>query len=333
MFFNTRVVAGLDAGRHSVKVAVLAQNRREILDLIEEPVLPERHALEETADTQALGAAIQRALAPWTARPRTTCTLTVAVQGEGPVGTLVTLPALKKEQVEIALEAATVRMLPYPRTEAAVGVVPAPTAPGSGSSWFITAVRKEALGRLEECLRGCGATATKMEVHVLPMVRTFMANYASSGELEGLINVGSRMTTMVAVQGGAPVALRCFRIGGDDFTYAHHMTLQGSWQEAEAHKVASDAMAREVAVEPPLTRWLDQVRKSVQTWARSDGPGCPSRFTLTGGGAAWKGLAPRVAELLDLPVRVAGWERLVPPQPRAQAPAGAFDIAVGLCLP
>lgn len=328
---------GLDVGHHSVKAALVAANRRDVLGLVEEPLYPERQYLDEEADATRITQVVQRVLQPWFARPRTDCTLGISVQGEGPVGSVLELPALDKKQVEVALEAATVRLIPYPRSEAAVGVQQVSSAAGidgRGTAWFVAVVRKQALDRLWECLQKCGHALGKAEIHVFPLVRAFAANHApASADLEGLISVGSRLTTVVAVRGGCPVALRCIRVGGADFTYAHHMGLQTSWSEAERVKDASDATAREVAVEPPLQRWLEMVRKSVEAWSQAGGPGRPARLWLTGGSAAWKGLAGRVQEQVGIPVEIERWQTLRPPQCRQDAFAGSFGTAVGLCLP
>lgn len=324
-------------GHHSVKAAVFSSDRRDLLDLIEVPVLPDRQHLDEQADVDHVADVVKRVLKPWTTRSRTDCQLAVAVQGEGTQGLIVQLPSLSKKQIGVAIEVATMRFLPYPTCEASVGTVKISStagADGRGTSWFIAAVRKEALEFLNECVQAADLAISTAEINLLPLTRAFTANHPTDPSvLHGLICMGSRLSTLVAIRDGRPLAVRCLPIGGADLTYGHHMGLQTTWREAENVKLASDATAREVAVEPPFRRWLDQVRRSIEAWSQDGGPGNLQKIMLTGGGAAWRGIAPRLAEHVSLPVEVDHWNRLQPPTERKYAFAGTFATAVGLCLP
>ena len=336
MIFRTRVIVGLDIGHHSIKMAVMSRNRREILDLIEEPVLPTRQYLDDVVDAHALEAVVQQVLRTWTTRPRTDCSLAVSVQGDGAVGALLDLPPLDRKLLDAAIEGAAERLVPYPRNEGALGVVPVTLVQGADkrTSWFVSVVRSQALENIRACVQSSGQALDKAEINVFPLVRGAVANRpGGDGDVTGLLCVGARVTTLVALRGDAPVALRSFRFGSADFTYAHHMTLQGTWAEAERAFFTSRATDREIAVEPSLGRWLDQIRKSVDTWSRSGGPGRPEKLLLTGGGAAWKGLDVRLAEHVGIPVELDEWRNLKPPRGREGLFLGIFGTAVGLCLP
>lgn len=324
-------------GHYSVKVAVVAQNRLDVLDLVEEPVFPHRSFLDEVASEEHTAQAVSRVLTSWTKRARHHCTVTLAAQGDGPMGQLIDLPALEKKQVEMALEAACVRLLPFPRAEAAMSHVPVAPPRGAlpgATSHFVVALRQGAIESLGRLMQRCDLTVEKAELHVLPLVRAFIANHPRPSDgVEGLVHVGSRMTTVLALQGPHPLFMRCFRLGGADFTYGLQMGLQGTWQEAQQARFASDAMDRGVAVEPALRRWLEQVRKSVDAvrLAREEAAR-PTKLWLSGGTARWRGLDGRLEEHLGIPVQVDDWERLKPPQGREGFPPSSFNIALGLCL-
>lgn len=336
MVFRSRVLVGVDVGHQSVKAAVMTHNRRQVLDLLEKEALPGRQFLDDAADDDAVAAAVRDMLAPYAGpKAKYNATIGAAVQGEGIIAHYVELPRLEKKQLQVAQEAASVKFVPYTTGEAVNAWIPIPPISGGDClAWLFVATRKKAFDATRDLFRRAGIRLEKMEASFLPMLRSSIRHEGGKAPgFQGLVHVGSRMTTLCVLREGNPYSVRAFRIGGADFTYALQMGAQSTWAEAEAHKRSYDATAREVAVEPALARWLEQVRRSLEAFhtQHAKAGARVERIVLSGGSSAWKGLGERVSEELKLPVSVDGFGALAPPVGNG-APAGTFKIALGMCL-
>ncbi len=336
--FRTRVHVGLDIGHHSVKAAVLGPNKKLVLRLLETELLPERAFLEDQWDERRAVETVRTTLAPiLDPGAKLNPTLRVGFQSDAGVSRYLELPALKKDQVETALQSAASRLLTFPVQEAVLTSlpVPIPGRPGrSGGVFLLASPRKEAEAR-GAFLKKCGLQAERLEVSPLPLLRALTVNRGRfPGEPVALVRVGSRLTTVLVASEGNLYFARDFVLAGSHFTYALQMGAQSSWEEAEQAKRLCDATAREVALEPVLTRWLDQVRRNLEACARSLPELRPpvQRVFLSGGSAALKGLDARLEEALKTPVTREDWVDLVPPQAQPHAPMARFTTALGLAL-
>lgn len=336
--FRTKVHVGLDIGNHSVKAAILSHDRKLILNLLETELLPERTSLEDQWDEKRGIETVRTTLAPLLAPDsKLNPTLRVGFQSEAGVSRYLELPALKKDQIETALQSAASRLLTFPVQEAVLTAlpVPIPGKPGRSGGIFLLASHKKEAEAKGAFLQKCGLQVERLEISPIPLLQAMTLNRGRfPGEPVALVCVGSRLTTvMVALEGNLYFS-RDFIMAGDDFTYALQMGNQSSWEEAEQTKRLCDATTREVVLEPMLTRWLDQIRRNLEACARS----LPElrlpvqRVFLVGGSAAMKGLDARLEEVLKTPVIRGDWAKLAPPQNQPQAPMARFTTALGLAL-
>jgi len=336
--FRTRAHVGLDIGHHSVKAAILGPNKKMILNLMETEFLPERAFLEDQWDERRAIETVRTTLAPiLDPGSKFKATLRVGFQSDAGVGRYLELPTLKKDQVETALQSAAARILTFPVQEAVLTSLPVPI-PGkagrSGGIFLLASPRKEAEAR-GAFLNRCGLQVERLEVAPLPLLRALTANRGEfPGEPVALVRVGSRLTTVLVSMEGHLYFARDFVLAGSHFTYALQMGAQSSWQEAEQAKQRYDATTREVALEPVLTRWLDQVRRNLEACTRSLPELRPpvQKVFLSGGSAALKGLDSRLEEALKIPVVREDWVNLAPPKAQPHAPMARFTTALGLAL-
>lgn len=336
--FRTRVHVGLDIGHHSVKAAILDPNKKMILELLETDLLPERASMEDGWDERRAIETVRTTLAPVLASgSKYKATLRAGFQSEAGIARFLDLPPMNREQVETALMSAAARLLTFPVQEATITSLPVPV-PGkegrTGGFFLLAAARKEVEDH-QAFLGRCGLQVERLEFDSIPPLRALTANRGRfPGEFVALVLAGSRLTKVVVALEGHAYFARDFALAGNDFTYAFQMGAQSTWQEAEHHKFNCDAMAREVALEPALTRWLDQVRRTLEACTRSLPEVRPQvqRVFLMGGSAAMKGLDARLQEVLKTPVTVETWVDLRPPQAQPKAQLGRFTTALGLAL-
>ncbi len=336
--FRTKYGVGLDFGHHSVKAAIVSPNKRMVLELLETDLLPERAFMEDRWDERRALETVRATLVPILASgSKYKATLRAGFQSDAGVGRYLELPAMKKDQFETAMASAASRILTFPVQEAAITSlpVPVPGKPGRSGGFFLLAAPRKEADEHRAFLGRCGLQVESLEPSPLPALRALTANRGRfPAEFIALVRVGSRLTTVMVALEGHPYFARDFALAGSHFTYALQMGAQSSWQEAEHHKRQCDATAREVALEPALTRWLDQVRRTLEACTRSLPEVRPQvqRVFLMGGSAAMKGLDARLEEVLKIPVTVETWVDLLPPQAQPQAQLARFTTALGLAL-
>ena len=335
--FTKKVVVGVDAGQFSVKVAMFAENGKD-LHLVEEQVLPGRAQRDQAASDEATVAVLNSAVHACTSsRPKVKTTIVAAFQGEGAICFYQELPKLKKEELELATRSAAVKQIPFPLNEAFISSLSVPPlGPDKNkSAVFVVALKKALIDTHVGLYRKSDLAVERVDICYMPVIRCLGADHpAVAGEFFAVVHVGHTLTSVTVLEGANPYYNRDFAIAGRDFTYAIQMGAQNTWAEAEAYKHGYDATARDVPVEPILSKWLDQVKRSIGAFTkqfRSQNLGV-ARVLLSGGSARWKGLDVRLSEVLGLPVRVDAWERLRPDTASANAAAGAFRIAAGLSL-
>ncbi len=336
--FRTRVSVGLDIGDYSVKVAVVNPHQNQVLHLLEAELLPERAFQDDLFDEHRIHSTIKTVLSPvLDPKARYKPTFAASYRGDEAFYRYLELPPLKRGQQETAIGSALSKMLSYPVLEASVTALPVPVlGPDSqNTGTFVMAFPRSSLEQHRQLLTRCDLEIARVEPSALALLRTLTANHGSlAGEFVALLEVGSRRTMALVLREGHPYFAREFAVGGTAFTYAFQMAAQSTWQDAELYKRRYDATAREVAIEPVLTRWLDQAKRSLEAFTKNHPELSPKvqRVFLAGGSSSWTGLAPRLEETLGIPVRTLTWDRLVPPQQPRQASPGSFATALGLAL-
>lgn len=298
MLFGGKTL-GLDVGRSTIKLVARGW-RGKVLEVAETPTMANRQSYDDEPSAEQITAGVRHLLAKHLEK-RTQ--VYASVQGDGAVGGYIELPSLAAKQRELAVESAAVKQLPYSGSEAILNYLEVPGLDKTaGPAWFFLAVRKIAGDPVLSSLQSLEVEPERLEIHALALLRSFAAAHAREAHhVYAVVHAGARLTTVLVLKGPHPYALRSFKIGGDDFTYALQMGLQTDWAEAEARKRATPASAREVSVEPALLRWLEQVERSLKRFTREKIGG----VVLSGGCAAWTGLDERVSQTLGLPVVVA----------------------------
>lgn len=335
--FAKKIFIGLDIGHYSVKAAVTGPNRREIIDLTEAVINPERAALDEKSTDEQVTEAIRRVCGRYTEKgSRFNPYLTCAIHGEGAVCRYLEIPKLDRSRMEMAIQSAVIKNISFPLEEAFLSHVPVPTLTGKDSDGiFFFAIKQSSTAKLQMLTDKSAVKINHFELPAASLIRGFTRNHETAADkCAAIVHVGSSSTLMTILRNGNPYYMREFATAGRDFTYAFQMGAQSTWKEAEEYKYEYDVTKKEIPIEPVLTRWMDQVRKTITAFAKLESSDSLAVDTvyLTGGSSRLKGLDRRLSEALNIPVTVEAWGKLRAEGEIAGKPFGAFTVALGMVI-
>jgi type IV pilus assembly protein PilM len=338
MLFGKQVLLGIDSGHHSVKLALLSSNKKDILDLAEAEVFPDRQFLEDATDEEKIIEATREALKKFSdpsskLRPR----IISSISDEAAICRYIELPRMDKAKLEVAQQTMMTKQVPFSLQEAICTDLQVPPLSGEKGNigTFFMAIKKESLTAQKNLMQKVGIEVNNYEISTLSIIKEFVHNHGKGqDETTAIVVAGSHITTVIVINNGSPYYMRNFVLGGSNLTYAFQMGAQCSWREAEEHKKAFDAMQNEVAIEPALSKWMEQVKKSIEAFKKLEPKRALSveKIYLTGGTSRLKGLDSRLGDYLGIPVIVDSWLKIKPPSRLQEFPAGSFCIALGICL-
>ncbi len=339
MFFRKKLLAGIDIGNYSIKAALMNTNRKQIVDLVERVILPDRKSIEDIVDEDRIVSACKEAMGEYTKQDSGyDLEISSSVQGEGVICSYIEFPPLEKKKLELAIQSATIKYIPYPIAESAITYIPVPPLKETGDdskAFFFASINKSYMDKRTALLDKLGISSKRTETFIVPLIKGFTGNQGKfPGEFHALVNAGNRFTSVVVLRDGFPYYARDFSIGGADFTYAFQMAAQSSWKDAMEYKHNYDCKSKEHSIESILLRWLDQIKKSLSAFTRLDRKAnlSLSGIFLTGGTARFKNLDVRISDYLNIPVVTDSWNQLKPDNRNLTCYPGSFNISLGLNL-
>ncbi|MHC9542123.1 MAG: pilus assembly protein PilM [Vulcanimicrobiota bacterium] len=335
--FAKKIHIGLDIGHYSVKAAVTGPNKRDIIDLAEAEITPERTLLDEKSTDEQVTEAIRRVCAQYTDKgSKFNPTLVCALQGEGAVCKYLEIPKLDRSKQELAIQSAVIKNISFPLEEAFMTHFPVPTLSNKDNAGiFFFAIRKSSTARLQELISTLNIKIDRFEPPATSLIKGFNLNHDNAADqCTAIVHVGSSHTLIIILRNGSPYYVREFATAGRDFTYAFQMGAQSTWKRAEEYKYAYDATKKEIPIEPVLTRWVDQIKKTLSAFTRLEKSAAVAvdGVYLTGGSSNMKGLDRRLSEVLNLPVTVETWGKIKAGGDLGRRPCGAFTVALGMIL-
>ena len=335
--FKRHLTAGLDIGQHYIKVVTFNSRKGRIRELWRAELFPERQSREQILQGEKLRRRLAELLKSCQKECRTFGrSVNTAIQGEGTVYSYLELPPLSDRELEVAVPSQAIRILPFPIDQVNLSYIKVPpiNTKEKKLAVFLVAAPKLMVNTMKLLLKSLNLKPESLDTPVLALTREFVRNHKlPRDQFFVLIGVGFRFTQVVVLRDGFPYYAREFDLAGRDFTYAFQMGLQTSWEEAEKYKLSYNVARKQVEIEPFLTRWVDEVKKSLGFFRvkfSNQAPPPVQSVYLSGGTAAWKGLAERLSESLNLPVTVDDWEQI--PSPDEPHQGCVFKVAVGLAL-
>lgn len=266
--------------------------------------------------------------------------VTVNMQGERVFTRHLQLPPLAPHEMAVAVPIEVENSLPFPLADAMHGFVVGESLdrdPARRGITFVAAPRATFSPLLNLLRDLTGMQNVTMEIPSFALAR--LPGVGGDG-FSALVELGARFTHVGFARGGIVYYARDFTVGGEDFTHCLRVARGFTQDYAELLKSEEPLLGdprRRAWIEPALTRWLHELRLTLQ-YFRFRLPVAPLRIEnllLSGGGALLQGLPEWLSGHLGLPVSV-----LRPPllegdeaaRQEMEARGPCMNVALGLAL-
>ena len=230
LFFDRTTSIGIDVGCHSIKVAVLSSNKREVANLFEIEIMPDREFIEQCASEESMKIKLEEVLKNFAeTNIKFKKDIVTAIPDESSICRYLELPKLEKSKLETAVRSSSLKQIPYSIDEVILNFIPVnPLSAGKDMQGiFFYAIKKTEINKMMELFKKLGITLKSMELSSLALIKEFNLNHGKiPNETIALINIGARSTTIIVLRDGLPYFIRNIAIAGNNFTYAIQMGLQ-----------------------------------------------------------------------------------------------------------
>ncbi len=297
-----RIVIGLDIGQQAVRGVRISRGLGglRVIDTFEAPV--DRAAEADPFDwprpeqIRAIQSLIH------TGKLKPTDAISIALPAGLVSARRITLPFTQSEALRRALPYEMEAHLPFDASDVMIDFQLLQTTPESAAILWVSACPKTILNRCLSRLREIGIDPAGVGVDAFSLYALYrhfnpkssQRDAAALADLAGLagaeilmVDIGASKTTLCDIQQDIQWT-RTLPMGGNAITEAIAATRHLPWEEAEKHKTGhgTDAVGVIACIQTALGPWLMEIEKSL----RSEHPGKPAFYYLTGGGSALNGV-------------------------------------------
>jgi len=274
------------------------------------------------------------------------CVCTIPSQGV--FARFVQIPQADPDKVDQLLFFEAQQNVPYPIEEVswAYQLLPQKSADQSGA--LLVATKTDALESTVEALAAAKLRPDLIETSPTALYNAFRYNYPDAAGCSLLIDIGSRATNLLFIE-GEDFFIRTLPIGGQSITAALHKKFDSrSFQEVEDFKRAeglipppgnyAGARSEEVAemgkiARTVMTRIHNEITRSVTFYRTSQKGSPPMRVFLAGGGVSMPYTLEFFNEKLSLPIEFFNPLRRIGIGPAVDTQAlGRATHSIGECV-
>ena len=176
---------------------------------------------------------------------------------------------------------------------------------------LLVAVRKDILAGFTMAISDAGLEPTIVDVDYFALENMYELNYESGpDDVVGLVNVGSRYSSINIVKGGVSTTTGDVQAGGHEITDTLVSSLGLSYDDAERAQ-AGESLGAELdpkvkaIVERGVDELADAINQSLRFLCRTASDDPLQAVFVTGGGARIPGLIDRLGARLETPVEMA----------------------------
>ena len=240
-----------------------------------------------------------------------------AVPSQGVFARFVKIPKVDADQVGQVLFFEAQQNVPYPIEEVAWSYQVLPERDPEKLSALILATKLESLEESVDAIRGAKLQPDLIETSPTALYNAFRFNYPESSGCTLLIDIGSRTTNLIFIEGNE-IFIRTLPIGGNSITGALHKRFDSrSFNEVEEFKRSegmipppgnySGAKSEDIAemgkiARTVMTRIHNEITRSITFYRTSQKGSAPAMVFLAGGGASLPYSVEFFKEKLSLPV-------------------------------
>ena len=217
------------------------------------------------------------------------------------------MPVLPPDQLLRALPFRAREVVAMPLEQALLDFVPLgdPNTDRNTQEGLLIAAPRQPVVAAVEAVEQAGLRVARVDLASFAALRS-CAHGGLTGE--AVIDLGAHLTNVVVHNMGVPKVVRTVGQGGHGLTMRLAERLDLSLPDAEAAKVQNGLRGSDRRVVDLLTEavrpMLAEIRSSIQYFSVNSDGAPIERITLTGGGAALRGVSDELAEQTGVPVDV-----------------------------
>jgi len=330
-FSKERFSLGLDIGSSAIKIVKLKfiKDGVELCDFALEPA--------QVNPTETLKK-IKQSLNP------AVDIVNIGVSGSATVIRYVNFPQMNKDELRQALKFEAQKHIPFSLEEVNFdGYILKEALPDNKMLVLLAAVKKDLINQQLKLIEDAGFKASIIDIDSIALCNAFSLNYQADENLKpkatALLNIGSSISNLNILEGGAPRLSRDIHIAGSNFTQKLAEIFSLDFDSAESLKLAPDkerAAKVILAVESVVTNLAGEIRTSFDYY-ESQSASSVVKIFLSGGGSKFPGLKDMLANFLGIEVEY--WDTLRQiniagnlPAQRIKELSGHLAVAVGLAL-
>lgn len=253
---------------------------------------------------------------------------------------LIELPEMTEDEMKEAVKFEAHKYVPSPLEEVALswevaGMHDDANGQKKMEIILVAALRKE-VARYQKYISDAGLQMDFLELETFSLARSIV------GREEGvylLVDIGSRASNLILVDGGIVKMSRNLDVGGKDVTRTLHEGLDVTFERAETMKKSTQNFLT-TPESKMMFPALDMISSEVMRMLQSFQDKYPERVCqgviLSGGTAQMTGLAEYYAQIFGLPVSIGDpWKRIsydASVAPEVSKLGTSFSVALGLAL-
>ena len=175
---------------------------------------------------------------------------------------------------------------------------------------LLVAVRKDIINSYVDAVTAAGLKPTVVDVDYFALGNMFEVNYAPQpGEINALINLGARYSTINILKGGRSVFTGDVPVGGRQLTEALMQQLNLTYEKAEQAKTTGAAAGHtqeeiEASLASAVYLLLDEIQRALSFFWTGAADEPMHTIYLSGGTAQLPGLAAMMSERLAAPLEL-----------------------------
>lgn len=238
----------------------------------------------------------------------------IALPSQNTITRFVKVPSLGEDQVDKIVGFEAQQAVPFPLTETVWDYQVLGTA-GGEAEVAIAAIRADQVEEINTSVETAGIKTNVVDAGPIALYNAFRYNYGEPTEPTLLLDIGSRMTDAIFMEGNR-MFLASFPFAGSNITGAIAKEMEADFASAESRKISDgfvnlggnyadhedpqiDAMSK--IIRQQLTRIHSEVNRRIQQY-KSQGGNVPTSVYLAGASAGLPYMKEFLEEKLRLPV-------------------------------
>lgn len=255
---------------------------------------------------------------------------------------LITIPKVKDEEVDNAINFAMRNLIPVPLENLNVAYVfieERKTDTNIFTSWYVVGIQKNLSDRFKELARGAGLNLLAIETEAIAIIRNINYNYSDTVKKNYLVlDLGGEYSNLIISRNGAVLYSQNISTGSNAMTKIIATDLSVDIAQAEAYKekigldftLGGGKVSK--TIEPIVQIIVSEILRTISYYNDRIGGEPLSDLYITGGGGALPKLTEYLSEKTNLKVSLVENFKKIKVKGELKANQLSFNVSTGLAL-